>query len=108
MNRLTKKYLHIYVENTEIEQDRYSVNCRCLNKLGKLEDIEEELELPLDVYFKLQKAEFVCVKYGNDVYELPIEEVLNDKHIVVVIQDETTSDELDFCDHGKYWWLKEE
>lgn len=57
MSRLTKKYSHMYTEKNIDGMDEDETYCQCLNKLGKLEDIEEELGCPLDVVIEALKQE---------------------------------------------------
>ena len=124
MNRLTRKsnreyfYTHIFstYENYTYEQflkDRpYTLHhihsIEYETKLGKLEDLEEELGCPLEVVFKSLKDGIFCVDYDN-------QEIRKFK---VPLCFNSTSKQFywsgnnigypDLKDYQKTWWLKGE
>jgi hypothetical protein len=65
MNRLTKK-----IENPQYSND-YDMLCaheyHVLNKLGKLEDLEEALGCPLEVLFKLVNQNELYYQFYNEL-----------------------------------------
>ena len=58
MNRLTKKaqFVRNLITGKEIKYISNESDQMCVDKLGALEDIEEELGCPLEVVFKVFKA----------------------------------------------------
>lgn len=84
---------------------------RICNKLGKLEDIEEELEIDLITYFKLKPYEIIYVKFDEkdkDVLAFPIYEIDVENKFVSIILDECNTGEYLFKDYGKTWALTRE
>lgn len=89
--------------------ENWTVNIQnCINKLGKLEDLEEELGCPLEVVFKALKEGIYCVDYDN-------QEI---RKFITPLCLNTTSKQLywygnnigfpDLKDYKKTWWLKGE
>ena len=58
MNRLTKKVRENYCSQSGDFYDLY-------NKLGKLEDIEDEIDFPLDIAFRALKEGIYREEYGK-------------------------------------------
>ena len=96
-----------------------------LNKLGKLEDLEEQLGCPLDVYVKIQLGlvdtvylkgyKTVDTKWHNGEVELIQEEVVYLIHIrrvekrYFVYRDLFLGDEnIYFNTYGQKFWLRED
>ena len=82
-------------------------NEEIFNKLGKLEDIEQELGIPLEVLFKALKD---GIWYRNDYYNpSQIDFNFNFKHLIVKywFKGWEDSDCLEIKDYGKTWWLEE-
>ena len=110
MKRLTEKVKNIddYIKLPTIDKQEF------INKLGELEDLEEELGCPLEVAFKALKNGFYD-KYGNwyktetDKFNLNYDWPLsnpNDKYLIFDIED--TYDYFKLADYKKTWWLKED
>ena len=70
------------------------------DKLGKLEDLEEQLGCPLEVFVKLHTATNVYDKYGN---QYKIEEVQGD---VVMVDSDFVYFSLKY--YKTLFWLKED
>ena len=114
MSRLTKKlgegFYVAFVPNTDTLKE----------KLGKLEDLEEELGCPLEVVFKAIKvgAYFKTDYYGTNItYHILQNNEINFKENVFDIRKENLLDNKPYYsggfifhlkDYGKTWWLKEE
>lgn len=89
------------------------------HKLGKLEDLEDELGCSLDVVFKALKDKEIIVKYTYGLDE-PIEKLKTHKisglsiyftdFVFWVYDDIIVDNEFDvnLKDYKKTWWLKEE
>lgn len=108
MSRLTKKFNDEYysknantiIFNTEID---YNI----VQKLGKLEDLEE-LGCPLEVVFKAVKEGIYCVDYDNQII----------RKFIAPLWFNSTSKQFywsgnnigypDLKDYQKTWWLKGE
>ena len=108
MNRLTKKLGENYCSQNGDFYDLY-------NKLGKLEDLEEELGCPLDVYVKLhQQMKFYRLNALNEIIECEIDNP-NDDEVYHIQADGIIFNQYDygwqfypFKDYKKTWWLKED
>ena len=123
MNRLTKRILPEYgmhyAANGEVSV------CQFNNKLGQLEDIEEEIGIDLITLFKALNKGFY-IKYNNKIVHIP-----PDKNITVNFwyniinvsippkffidckkgtdySSETIDEEYWFKDYGKTWALTKE
>lgn len=98
MNRLTKKIGDNYCSQAGDFYDLY-------NKLGKLEDLEEEVGCPLEVLGKVIKNEYVVVedKKGELIFKLAI--IKNEK---IWIKWKGKECYLPIEDYKKTWWLKED
>lgn len=83
----------------------------CMNKLGQLEDIEEELGIDLITYFKIKSAKIVYVKeLGHDVSEMLVRNSKDGvnvcyKGFVDIPECDTY---LQLADYGKTWALTKE
>ena len=123
MNRLTKKaqFVRNLITGKEIKYISNESDQTCVDKLGALEDIEEELGCPLEVVFKVFKAlkdgqvivkHIVGSKNPKTFLEAhKIAELLFDgKNYGLWIYDNGYGDE--FCvytkDYGKTWALTKE
>ena len=115
MSRLTKGYekhnnefisyvadSSLYPEMMGYEYEQADMDC--INKLGKLEDLEEELGIDLLTLFKALKDGF---EVGNDKMRVSVKgcklvyrEEDND---YVFIYDYYL---IKLKDYGKYWWLE--
>ena len=102
MNRLTNKELHIVDDMN-----------KALNKLCKLEDIEEELGIDLitlfAVYNKLCEQKFVYFKIGYQVKCLYYDSyVIDFKNKEIVCMEYEPTDWLPFKYYGITWALSRE
>ena len=108
MNRLTEEECYIKKHNVN-ELDLW-------NKLGQLEDIEEELGIDLITLFKaLQNGVWVEVNPIDIDFENPktmyLEEFLTlEKRLdgTLCLDARDYVDELELKDYKKTWWLKED
>ena len=123
MNRLTKKaqFVRNLITGKEMKYISNESDQMCVDKLGTLEDIEEELGCPLEVVFKVFKAlkdgqvivkHIVGLKNPKTFLEAhKIAELLFDgKNYCLWVYDNGYGDE--FCvytkDYGKTWALTKE
>ena len=101
MERLTEKVNGEYIHKVH----KYTIN-DCWNKLGKLEDIEQELGITLEVLFKALK-DGIWLKNG----------FVNAKYITFYFKYKSLEIYLDYKgipayttiyskDYGKTWWLE--
>ena len=99
MSRLTNKELHIVDDMN-----------KALNKLCKLEDIEEEIEIPLvalfSIYKKLCEQKFVYFKIGHQIKRFEYNYYLIDlKNKEIVCMEYEPEGWLPFIDYGITWSL---
>lgn len=120
MSRLTKKETNT-LSSYGYRTCEYLLNgtprVKALNKLGKLEDLEDELGCPLEIVSKilLAKIDEIIVNYGDGGYGSPYTEyipasvsnnIYHDIRKGIVI--ETNICEIPLKDYGVNWWLKGE
>lgn len=101
MNRLTIKELHIVDDMN-----------KAMDKLSKLEDVEEELGIDLITLFKALKNGFYF-KYKNTIissndYLFQIRTNIKDNWIFDIISDNLSLLSIKFKDYGKTWALTRE
>lgn len=113
MSRLTEKvnYRSSWVEET-IETDEYiplnystdTTIGKCVDKLGKLEDLEEQLGCSLDILFKALSDGIWSVRYNtykhSKIHRLTF---INGNYYLVV--DDSY---YNIKDYKKTWWLRED
>lgn len=111
MSRLTNKWKNEYTPKPEAFDKNQDI-IPLLEKLGKLEDLEEELGCPLEVMLKALKYGFYD-KYGKWYkdydFNLKYDWLLsnpNDKYLI--FDGEDIYFELKLRDYKKTWWLKED
>lgn len=99
MSRLTRLENGIYNPNKEL-----LFIGEVMNKLGKLEDLEDELGCPLEVAFKALKEEKIYFNWYGKVESDTAVSLEKDCSGVLYI---STYNDLYFClkDYGKTWWL---
>lgn len=107
MNRLTKN-----VGNDYTYKNRYN---QAYHKLGKLEDIEEELGCPLEVMFKaLKNGIYYEHSYysGDKIIEEIKFEIQPELYLTNAFNDYALNVYTDYSkalkDYKKTWWLKED
>lgn len=110
MTRLTKKVGDNYCSQSGDFYDLY-------NKLGKLEDLEEEIGCPLEVLFKLAKQRHFYYEENEELHlincfdiELFNNKIYFDSNWIdhdIELGDFGTI-ELPFKDYGITWWLKKD
>ena len=128
MDRLTKKYKdgsgYEPIENHDVcNITLYDFNFddynRCVDKLGRLEDLEEKLGCPLEVFvgIMLGKITEIVVNYGDAGGYEPLYEELTTTNVSGIIESyehpsclclETNLCDVPINDYGKNWWLKGE
>ena len=107
MSRLTNKdYKDWWHPVGAIINEQSSVYLNEVNhKLGKLEDLEDELGCPLDVVFK-------AIKYGVRTKFLDrlnnVSLYYNEEYSLVVFNDFGSNVYVKLKDYKKTWWLKED
>lgn len=103
MNRLTRKHRHnSYTICTEIRNADLN---KAIEKLGQLEDLQEELGCPLEVVFKALE-EGICVKHNtlaNSCYLIKLT-----KGFAFTYWSSFGVDNIYLKDYQKTWWLKGE
>ena len=127
MSRLTNKKLVDlkYGEFLSISKEEYRKQVHeaptykeIYTKLGKLEDLEDDLGCPLDVVFKALKENYIIFKHvvglNNPSINLETHKVLGliciGGKFGLELCDGVFGDEfyVDTKDYGKTWWLKGE
>lgn len=123
MSRLTEKNI-TFAEKETLEMFRkerdhwqeFTVRMgKIENKLKKLEDLEEELGCPLDVFVKLHKQmKFYRLNALNEIIECEIDNP-NDDEVYHIQADGIIFNQYDygwqfysFEDYKKTWWLKKD
>ena len=109
MNRLTMK-------NMVIMGDRNAYKTlfdKIYRKLGKLEDIEEQIEMDLitlfELYNKICEQKFIYVKIGNEIRcEYSDYFIIDFKNKEIVGMEYEPMNYYEFQDHGKTWALTKE
>lgn len=107
MDRLTKKNEGHYEFNGKVADDllQYKYNkYTVLGKLGKLEDLEEQIGCPLEVFFKLVKQ--VKINFNGTMSGYFVFYNLLTKRFE--IRNEETMDLFPLTDYKKKFWLKED
>jgi hypothetical protein len=127
MDRLTEKNDRPYstdiydIKINEYDYKNYSTGTSigaCLDKLGKLEDLEEQIGCPFDVIFKaLQNGIWVKDKWQGIKHISPDELNISIRDDDVILQElyyedldsvmDTTGRRYYGSDYQKIWWLKE-
>ena len=119
MNRLTKKeklpnvpyYVEIQEENYKTKNKKASIN-----KLGKLEDIEEELGMELKVYHQIMsmlycgEPNIIYVKDKDTIVQVGILEIDYCKKKIIFYKDSSYNDDYvyGFAQYGKTFALTKE
>ena len=86
-----------------------------IDKLGKLEDLEEQLGCPLEVYVKLhQQKKFYRLSALNEIIECEIDKPNGDE-VFHIQEDGIIFNQYDygwqfypFKDYKKTWWLRKD
>ena len=91
---------------------------QCVNKLGQLEDIEEELGMELKVYHKLMNMLYCGKKYPNILYvkdkdnivQVGILEIDYCKKKIIFYKDRSYNSDYVYCfiQYGNTWALDKE
>ena len=118
MNRLTKKaqFVRNLITGKEIKYISNESDQMCVDKLGKLEDIEEELGIDLislfnierqlntktEIWFKIEDEIDTSYRYDGDYY------IIDLKHKAFVKMVCEPIDYFYFKDYGKTWALTKE
>ena len=119
MRRLTYKRLNSEYSVSFSIANLINADSMIRNKLGQIEDIEDELGCPLDVVFKALKDKEIVVKHTYGLNE-QIEKFKTHKisglqfnkidFVFWLYEDIVTDLEFDVNvkDYKKTWWLKED
>ena len=110
MNRLTEKRDGFYYDTDEC------IVSNCSQKLGPLEDIEEELGMELKVYHKLMsmlycsEPNIIYVKDKEKIVQVGILEIDYCKKKIIFYKDKSYNDDYvyGFAQYGKTWALDKE
>lgn len=119
MNRLTKKHKphkHIrYTDKTMCLKNynmKYTKLNEAIEKLGKLEDIEQELGCPIEIVFEALKGKKIIYKYDNNNRRYYGTLIWSSYGQEFALSIATTKTMPDICvktsDYQKTWWLKGE
>ena len=119
MSRLTKKKLVYlkYGEFLSVSKEEYRKQVHeaptykeIYTKLGKLEDLEDELGCPLDVVCKLRTEESIIVKgYGNEFETWETDDfylIWGKEPYIEIMKGCEPFRSYKLKDYGKTWWLK--
>ena len=119
MERLTKNLHPIHVLTEEMEKECITDKIKKLtDKLGKLEDLEEEIRCPLEVVFRALKDGFYVDKEqvekepawennkGFTQIGCPKYFKLNLWYKTIEVDREGHYLEIELSDYKKTWWLK--
>lgn len=103
--RLTRKinnvnYLPDYINNVS--------DMDCFEKLGKIEDWEEELGCPLEVMLKAMKEGICCVDYDNQIIRVFKAPLCFNSTSKQFYWSGNNIGYPDLKDYQKIWWLKGE
>ena len=104
--RLTKKYEYGYKGDCQ-------QCCECSDKLGQLEDIEEELGIDLITLFKALKDGYYIKGFDGEIYHVSrdnefVKEIYADYRSINYIDIEDDIYGYDFKRYGEYWALTKE
>ena len=117
MNRLTKKaqFVRNLITGKEIKYISNESDQMCVDKLGKLEDIEEEIGIDLITLFNIDKQlntkKEIWFKIEDEIEEsfrFDSYYIIDLKHKAFVKIEYEPLDYLYFKDYGKTWALTKE
>ena len=116
MSRLTeKKVLDNFKAIKNISPNYVASNEELIyDKLGKLEDLEEEIGCPLDVVEKLFRQDFIYFKYLSNVQTMKVKVIKglsygsNPGWYFTCIYDNVDFIYISLRDYKKTWWLKKD
>ena len=118
MNRLTKKSDSVLEaieyqlidekENLDANEGIKKIPVLATNKLGKLEDIEEELGIDLITLFKALKQKFVFRKENVKIELIGIHIKSEELYLFGFIKDTVQAVYLSLKDYQKTWFLTKE
>lgn len=118
MNRLTKKDYKKWVQDNGYYTKKNAQRLtKIQHKLGKLEDIEEEIGCPLDIFMDitLGKITEIIVNYSDAAGYDSLYEELTIAYVSGIIESyeypgclciETNLCDVPIKDYKKTWWLK--
>ena len=114
MNRLTKKFNgEYYRKDADTIMFNSETDYNAIQKLGKLEDIEEELGCPLEVVFRALKDGIIYEKENkyvlipNLIFAQLLNEDVGDYHFINYDLPNLENNLIvKLSDYRKTWWLK--
>ena len=112
MNRLTRKIKGCYcidlITCLPMEYEQINKGNACVEKLGKLEDLEEEIGIDLITLFKALKQKYVYHQDKNKIELLGVHIKSDKLYLYGFVEDSTIAVYLDCKDYGKTWTLTKE
>lgn len=110
MSRLTGRPIedkNYKVRKTKEQQWENAIQ-NCINKLGKLEDIEEELGCSLEIIFKALEESIIYFDNGMYSVEFCLENNSGTWYFSIYDNLTNNKDIVYLKDYRKTWWLKGE
>lgn len=112
MNRLTRKIKGCYcidlITCLPMEYEQINKGNACVEKLGKLEDLEEEIGIDLITLFRTLKQMFVFHKENVEIELLGLHIKSSELYLYGFVGDTTQAVYLSLKDYGKTWALTKE
>lgn len=102
MNRITEKASDFKIYG------HYQCNGNAIDKLGQLEDIEEEIGIDLIALFKALKQKYVFHKENVKIELLGLHIKSGELYLYGFVEDTTHGVYLSLKDYGKTWALTRE
>ena len=104
MERLTYNLHPLYTLTEEMQKEYIENKIKKLtDKLGKYEDLEEQIGCPLEVRCKIYDSNYVYTKDG----EKWIITFADETHFIAVYDKAITHDrKFTYSDYKRTWWLK--
>ena len=114
--RLTRKtFLGDYALDIFSEEEQEKAKNKAINKLGQLEDIEDEIGISLILRHRIEtkvlknyKSPLFCIGLDNKVHEVSFYKLVPDGIIILDGEHENEKFELFYKDYKKTWALTKE
>ena len=102
------KRLTIKIDKGYITDDTKCMHNKYIDKLGQLEDVEEELGCPLEVVFKALKNGIWYEDVANRMHCIGVSLDANNYESDFVLNAYTNENAVMVRDYKKTWWLKKD